>query len=149
MLWCSRHNIKFFSDLWQVVFCRYSVSSTNKIDSHDITELLLKVASKLLPFPSLSLWSYLCCTWYITKICLINVSYHCIHYNWRWRVSFILWNITIWLHSYILLNTCHFTNGKIKKNYLFYRENTSKSITHLRPPCYFRINYWRTHQLNN
>jgi hypothetical protein len=36
--------IKFVGDLRQVVFSGYSVSSTNKTERHDITEILLKVA---------------------------------------------------------------------------------------------------------
>ena len=48
--------IKFVSDLQQVDgFLRYSVSSTNKTDSHDIAEILLKVALNtitLTPNPS-------------------------------------------------------------------------------------------------
>jgi len=38
--------IKFVSDLWQVggFFLCTPVSSTNKTDRHDITEILLKVA---------------------------------------------------------------------------------------------------------
>ena len=39
--------IQFDSDLWQVGdFLRYSGSSTNKTDRHDIAEILLKVAFK-------------------------------------------------------------------------------------------------------
>ena len=37
--------IQFDNDLWQVGdFLRYSGSSTNKTDRHDIVEILLKVA---------------------------------------------------------------------------------------------------------
>ena len=37
--------IKFVSDLWQVgVFSKYSISSTNKTDRQNITEILVKVA---------------------------------------------------------------------------------------------------------
>jgi hypothetical protein len=38
--------IKVVSDLWQVG--GFSVSSTNKTDSHDINELLLKVALNII-----------------------------------------------------------------------------------------------------
>jgi hypothetical protein len=40
--------IKFVSDLWQVggFLEGHPVSSTNKTDRHDITEILLKVAGK-------------------------------------------------------------------------------------------------------
>ena len=49
--------IKFFSNLWQIVgFSGYSGSSTNEIDRHDMTKILLKVALNtiILPF-------YHCC----------------------------------------------------------------------------------------
>ena len=41
--------IKFISDLRQVSgFLRYYVSSTNKTDSHDIAEILLKVTINII-----------------------------------------------------------------------------------------------------
>ena len=43
---CTRYMIKFVKDLWQVsgFLLGTPVSSTNKTDHHDITEILLKVA---------------------------------------------------------------------------------------------------------
>jgi len=53
--------IKFVSDLWQWWFSLGPpVSSTNKTDLHDITEILLKVASNTIKQRiSLALWLYL------------------------------------------------------------------------------------------
>jgi hypothetical protein len=64
--------IKFVSDLWQVgVFFRGTlVSSTNRTNCHDITEILLKVALNtitLTPLPLILLYCYL-----LRCICTIN-----------------------------------------------------------------------------
>jgi hypothetical protein len=50
--------IKFVSDLWYVggVYRVHPVSSTNNTDHHDITEILLKVALKVV-FLSFFFWS--------------------------------------------------------------------------------------------
>ena len=107
------------------------VSHTNKTDSHDIIEMLLKVALNIKTLTLSLIVIVLDINQDMSHKCVLSLT-HCMHYNGRRRVSFILWNITIWLNSYILLNTCLFINGKIKRTVFVDREKTSKITTHLR-----------------
>ena len=99
--------IKIVSDLWHVggfFFWGTSVSSTNKTDRHDITEILLKVALSTINRPT-RLWLPI---WYLQTFLIIKMD------NFAPLLIFskknktknnrsILWNIADWSHFYLIL----------------------------------------------
>ena len=102
--------IKFVSDLWQVSgFLRGPpVSSTNKTDRHNISEILLKVALNTIKQTNNQIYI---CTVHIFKMKFIFIYFSAIvrskksvfkpdwYRRWYWRWN-IVWCRTKWQHRY-------------------------------------------------